>query len=227
VRLQVRVDARMRGKARNANVMGEIPGQTSEIVLLAAHLDSWDITPGADDDGAGVGIVVAALKMLAASGQRPRRTIRVLLAANEEFGLSGADAYALAHAAEIPRHVLAMEADFGSGAVQTLGASVAEADWPRVQQWAVALQGQGVVIGTNANKGGSDIKPLYERGVPVLGPRQDGTAYFDTHHTTQDTVDKLDRVGIEQASRVYAVLAWTASQADNRFERMPVIAASP
>lgn len=225
VSLKLRVDARMRGEAASANVIGEIAGETPEIVLLVAHLDSWDITPGANDDGAGVGIVVAALRMLAASGQKPRRTIRVLLTANEEFGLSGADAYARAHAKELEQHALALEADFGSGAVQTLHAGLTEADWPRIGAWALALKAQGVALGSNGGKGGPDLKSLLERGVPVLGPRQDGTLYFDMHHTTQDTPDKLDRAGIDQASRVYAVLAWTAANVENGFARMPLTAA--
>lgn len=222
LRLHLRLDSHSQGTTTSHNVIGEIPGSTDEIVLLVAHLDSWDNTPGANDDAAGTGIVIAALELLRAGGT-PRRTLRVLLTANEEFGLSGAEAYARVHAAELPRHVLALEADFGSGAVRTLNAGVAANDWPRVQQMAQALKGWGVEPGHNASRGGPDLKPLFERGVPVLAPGQDGSLYFDVHHTPLDGIDRLDAAGIEQAAKVFALLAWTAANAPNTYARPPAL----
>ena len=84
-------------------------------MLLGAHLDSWDLGTGAIDDGAGCGIVIEAARQIAALSPRPRRTIRVVLFANEENGLAGGKAYAKAHAAELGRHVAALEADLGQG----------------------------------------------------------------------------------------------------------------
>jgi carboxypeptidase Q len=102
----------------SANVLAELPGtdKADEIVLVGAHLDSWDLGTGALDDGAGCAIAVAALRAMAALPARPRRTVRVVLFANEELGIGGGLAYARAHADEASRHVAAMEADQGDGA---------------------------------------------------------------------------------------------------------------
>ena len=103
--------------AQSANVIGEVVGRErpEEIVLLGAHLDSWDLGTGALDDGAGCGIVIEAARQIAALSPHPRRTIRVVLFANEENGLAGGKAYAKAHAAELPLHAAALEADLGEG----------------------------------------------------------------------------------------------------------------
>jgi carboxypeptidase Q len=119
VRVSLRLTCRMLPDAESANLVAEVRGRElpEEIVLLGAHLDSWDLGPGALDDAAGMGIVVTAARLLAELPRPPRRTVRVVLYGNEEFGLSGAHAYAERHRDELPRHVLAMEADHGSDRV--------------------------------------------------------------------------------------------------------------
>src|SRR5579871_2879890 len=111
VKLRVRLGCRTDGEAQSANVVGEVVGRErpDEIVLLGAHLDSWDLGDGALDDGAGVGIVLEAGRLIAAARPHPRRTVRVVLFANEEAGLAGATAYAKAHAGELGQHLLATE----------------------------------------------------------------------------------------------------------------------
>ena len=94
-------------------------------MLLGAHLDSWDLGTGAIDDGAGVAIVTAAAKMILDSGDAPRRTIRVVLFANEEFGLDGAEEYERRHAASVKDHVIGLEADSGAGRVWRMSSQVA------------------------------------------------------------------------------------------------------
>lgn len=221
VTLSLSVGARYLKDAMSANVIGEIPGETDEIVLLGAHLDSWDVGTGANDDGAGVAIVIEAARQIARLGIKPRRTLRVVLFANEEFGLSGAKAYARAYAASLDRHVLAMEADFGSGAVFRLDAGVDPAQWPAIEAMARALAPFGVALGRNGARGGADLTPLRERGVPVLDPRQDGSRYFDLHHTAADTLESIDRAGLEQNVAVYAIAAWLAAQHPAGFGRLP------
>src|SRR4029079_13856376 len=97
------------------NVIAEIKGREKpdEIVLLGAHLDSWDLGTGALDDGAGVGIAVAAAKLIRDLSQRPKRTIRVVLFGSEEPGLLGGKAYAEAHKSEIGNYVVVAEPDEG------------------------------------------------------------------------------------------------------------------
>jgi hypothetical protein len=218
VRVRLVLTSHDAGMALSANVVGEIPGETSDIVLLGAHLDSWDITPGANDDAAGVAIVMAAARRVAALGRRPHRTIRVVLFANEEFGASGAKAYARAHAAELGHHIVVMEADSGSGAAWRLNAGVAEADWPFVAGLARDL---GLEVGANGREGGTDVEPSRKLGVPELIVGQEGGAYFDVHHTAADTVDKLDRAGLAQATGVFAVLAHAASERQEGLGRLP------
>lgn len=226
-RLRVHVGSRRFGDAESANVIGEIPGSSDEIVLLAAHLDSWDLGTGANDDAAGVAIVIEAARLIAHAGIRPRRTLRVVLYANEEFGLSGARQYAEAHAAELDRHVLAMEADFGSGAVFQLASRVAEPALPAIASMQELLRPLGVEPAHNQASGGPDLRPLRERGVPVLEPRQDGTLYFDVHHTERDVLASIDRAGLRQNVAVYAVAAYLASEYGPGFGRLPATAAAP
>jgi Zn-dependent M28 family amino/carboxypeptidase len=217
VTARVALESRELPDAPSANVIGEIPGETGEIVLLGAHLDSWDITPGANDDAAGVGIVVAAARRVAALGT-PRRTLRVVLFANEEFGLHGARAYAAAHAAELERHVAVLEADSGSGAPYRLHAWVGKGHWAAVAQVAVGL---GLEPGANGQKGGADVSVLRKLGVPELIVAQDASRYFDVHHTAADTVGMLDRDGLARATGAFAVLAHFAAQRREGFGRLP------
>lgn len=216
-RVRLGIGARDAGEARSANVIGEIAGHTPEIVLLGAHLDSWDITPGANDDAAGVGIAIAAAHRLASLG-KPRRTIRVVLFANEEFGVSGGKAYAQAHADELARHVLVMEADAGSGAPYRLSGWLADADWPEVARLAGEL---GLEPGENRREGGTDVEPLRRLGVPEIVVQQDASRYFDVHHTAHDTVERLDRDGLARATEAFVAAARLASERPAPFSRVP------
>ncbi len=218
VRVRLKLEATDAGMAPSANVVGEIPGETGEIVLLGAHLDSWDITPGANDDAAGVGIVMAAAKRIAALGRKPHRTIRVVLFANEEFGIQGAKAYAAAHATEAGRHALVMEADSGSGVPWKLNGAVAEPDWPEVAQLAQAL---GLELGANGKHGGTDVGEMVKLNAPEIIVVQDAGKYFDVHHTRADTVEALDRAGMVRATGVFARIAHRASERKAPFGRTP------
>ena len=106
--------------ATSANVIGEVPGRErpDEVVVVSGHLDSWDLGTGAVDDGAGVAIAIEAARLVSELPRRPRRTIRVVLFANEESGLAGGKGYVARHAAELPKHAGAFEADSGTGAPQ-------------------------------------------------------------------------------------------------------------
>lgn len=227
VTLRLRLTARELPEAASANVIGEIPGDTGEIVLLGAHLDSWDPGAGAEDDGAGVAIVTEAARRIGGLPHKPRRTIRVLLYANEEFGLSGAKTYAQAHAAELERHIVAMEADHGSRAVYALDSDVPEAALPVVRAITEALKPFKIVAGKNGAEGGADVGELRARGVPLLAPQQDGTFYFDIHHTANDTLDKVDWDGLNQCVAVYAVTAYLAAQYGPGFGRVTATPKEP
>jgi Zn-dependent M28 family amino/carboxypeptidase len=204
VRLKLMLQAREVANAPCGNVIADIVGveKPEEIVLLAAHLDSWDLGTGAIDDGAGVAIVVAAALKAAGPDLKPKRTIRVLLSGAEEVGVHGGAAYAKAHGTE--RHVLATEADFGTKPVWRFSSKASEADLPFFDFVAASLSDLGVERGNNSSDGGADIGALAKAGVPIVGLTQDGTTYFDYHHTANDTLDKVDAAGLEQNVEVYA-----------------------
>jgi len=225
VRLRLVSTARWDGETESANVVGEIPGEglRDEIVLLGAHLDSWDLGTGAHDDATGVGIITAAVKLAAEAKPRPKRTLRVVFYANEEFGLSGARAYAAAHADAIERHVLGMESDLGAFQPFGLTARVAPDRLPLVRAMQSVVESLGIkYLGTEAS-GGADLGPLRELGMPVLDLWTDAAPYFDLHHTANDTFDKVDPTLVRQNVAAYAAIAYLAAHAQGGFGRLPKV----
>lgn len=210
-------------REKSANVVGEIPGQGDldhELVLLAAHLDSWDLGTGAIDDGAGVAIVTAAAKMIKDRGDAPRRTIRVVLFANEEFGLDGAEQYEREHAASIKDHVVGLEADSGAGRVWRFSSQVADDALHLVDEIQALLEPIGLERGDNKAGGGADLGPMRKVGMPVFSITHDDTYYFDYHHTPDDTLDKIDRNDLNQSVAAYVAVAYVAANIEDNFGRL-------
>ncbi len=220
---RLRLGARYLPDAESANVIGEITGRElpDEVILLGCHLDSWDLGTGAVDDGAGCAIMMEAARRIGELPAHPRRTIRVVLFANEEFGLSGARAYAEAHAAELPKHVLAGESDFGSGKVWQVSSRVAPESLPSFDVVAELLAPLGIERGDNQAGGGADLSPMIPARVPVVGLYQDGTDYFDWHHTSNDTLDKVDAKDLDQNVAAWATVAYAAAEMNGDFGRAP------
>ncbi len=222
--LRIHSTARQLPPTTSANVIGEIPGREApeEIVLLGAHLDSWDLGTGALDDGAGVGIVVAAAHLIGELDMPPRRTIRVVLFANEEFGLSGARKYRQMSDEAFANHIAGTEADFGAGRVWRISSNVAPEALDLVAGIHEVLAPLGIERGGNDAGGGADLRPLRTGGMPVFSLTQDGTDYFDYHHTANDTIDRIDREAIDQNVAAYAVWAWIAANLERDFGRLAV-----
>jgi hypothetical protein len=224
VRFYLRLTSRALGEEPSANVIGEVRGAThpDEIVLLGAHLDSWDLGTGAIDDGAGCAIVMAAAKLIASQPRRPARTVRIVLYANEEAGLSGARAYAKEHADELPKHVLALEADLGAGKVWAMRALAAPAGRAFLQEVSRDLAPLGIEWLEPPAFGGADLSPLEPAHVALADLAQDASEYFDYHHTADDTLDKVDPKSLAQVVAAYAVTAWRVADADVVFGPAPV-----
>ncbi len=219
--IRLQTYAGWRGEVISGNVIGEIVGSEApdEIIVIGAHLDSWDTGTGALDDGAGVGIVTAAAKLIMDSGQRPRRTIRVILFGSEEVGLVGARAYANARFQDgtLANHIIGSESDFGAREVWRLTSNVAEHAYPFFDAMHVEMQHLGVVRGPNSGGGGPDMIPLQMMGMPVARLNQNGEDYFEFHHTPNDTFDKIVPEEMAQNVAAWTMFTWMVADTDMNF----------
>ncbi|HWA01275.1 MAG TPA: M20/M25/M40 family metallo-hydrolase [Caulobacterales bacterium] len=214
VRVRLNIEATMQDAAPSGNVLAEIPGRDrgGEIVLAVAHLDSWDLGFGAIDDGAGVAIVTAAAKLIRDLPRRPRRTIRILLAGSEEIGGNGGKAYAEAHRNDT--HIVAAESDFGADRVWRVQTRFGAGALPYARALQLQLAPLGVNPGDNNADPGTDVDPVKDQGVPVITLNQDGSRYFDVHHTANDTLDRIDPQQLRQNVAAWAVFLYMAADSD-------------
>jgi carboxypeptidase Q len=205
VKVKLTLTPRVVKDGEGGNVIAEVPGSdpAAGVVLVACHLDSWDLGTGAFDDATGCGIVAAAAKRILDSGVQPRRTIRILWAGAEENGTYGGKAYFAAHGGE--RHALASESDSGGDRVWKFDAKLSEGAAPIADRLAAALAPLGIARGTGEAGDGADIDLLHKAGVAAIDLAQDATRYFAYHHTPDDTLDKVDLSQLQQN-----VAAWTA-----------------
>lgn len=223
VTVHLDVQNRDPGTVRSGNVIGEIIGseRPEEIIVIGGHLDSWDLGTGAIDDGAGVAITMAAAKAIMDGSVAPKRTIRVVLFGSEETGLWGGRAYAAAHAEELANHVMAAESDFGSGRIYELKPGIATDGLPVMAEIQRVLEPLGIALADNTGGGGPDIGAMRAGGVPVASLSQDGTLYFDLHHTPDDTLDKVSAGDLDQNAAAYAAFVFMVAQYEGRFGPRP------
>jgi carboxypeptidase Q len=192
------------GDQESGNVIAEIPGSDpdAQMVLAACHLDSWDLATGAFDDASGCGIITAAAHRILESSMQPQRTIRLLWAGAEEVGLFGARAYAERNPAEL--HAVAAESDFGADRVWRVEFNLPDSALGDTDRITGLLAPLGIARSPIPATGGADTSPLVSNGVWAIDLQQDGTRYFDLHHTPDDTLDKIDPAQMRQN-----VAAWT------------------
>ena len=191
----------------SGNVVAEVPGRDpgAPMLLVGGHLDSWDLGTGAIDDASGIAIVTAAAKRIMDHG-RPLRTIRIVWFGAEEPGGFGGAAYQKAHPEQ--KYAIAAESDFGADRVWRFGSSYSVSDPAIMAAMMTALAPLGITKYDKAEADGTDVGPAIEAGAPWLSLYQDGTRYFDYHHTPDDTLDKTDPAQLRQN-----VAAWTAALA--------------
>lgn len=221
VRVRLVMGARTPGTVRGYNVIAEIRGRErpDEIVLIGAHLDSWDVGAGAIDDGSGVAMVLETMRALT-TFSAPRRTVRAILFANEEAGLVGAKAYRVAHKAELARHVAALEADSGGSRPLGLAVTTGPGGDDRLKRDLGPLLAP-LKAGRIQAGGSSDISEFEAEGVPLLGLDVDPTHYFDYHHSMADTLDKLDPGELQACAAVFAATTWFLAESDTTLPRIP------
>ena len=210
----LRMEARSLPDARSRNVVAELIGRErpDEVVVLGGHIDSWDVGQGAMDDGGGSVAAWEAVRLMKELGLRPRRTVRVVLWTNEEHGVDGGKAYRDTHAAELDRHVLAMESD--GGVFQPRGIAFAGSDSAaRIMEQVMSLLAPIGATGLQRSDGSpeADIEPLVERGVPGVGLDVESSKYFWYHHTDGDTLDKLDPAEMARCVALMAVVAYVVA----------------
>jgi hypothetical protein len=216
VTVNINVQNEDRGQGTGYNVIGQFNGTENpeQYVLIGGHLDSWDLGTGALDDGAGVALTMAAAKHIS-DVKRTKRSIRVVLFAAEELGLWGAKAYFAQHNNELNNIVAAAESDFGADVVYAFESNVSAESLPVVRAIAKELAPLNIeYIGRNQANGGPDLIPLKAAtSAPIFELAQDGTDYFDYHHTADDTLDKVTPAKLRQNTAAYAVFALMAADA--------------
>ncbi len=206
ITMKLTLNPRWLGTTTSGNVVGEIVGRDPSLppVLLACHIDSWWNAPGAFDDGAGCGIAAAAALHVSHTGQ-PLRTIRVLMAGAEEVGLHGSVAYSKAHIDE--KIGVAFESDFGADRIWRFESNFRETNPDLHARLANSVARFGVANSTIVARGGADINIARDQNTAIIDLQQDGTRYFELHHTPDDTLDKIDPAQLRQNVAVWTQVA--------------------
>jgi hypothetical protein len=193
------------------NVVADYPGSDADggMVILGAHLDSWDLGEGATDNGAGVVAMLEVLRAYHARGLHPRRALRVVLFSGEEQGLLGSRAYVAAHRAELARIQAVLVQDTGSGRVIGIPDMRNDAWYAALMRAVAPTAAVGPVDVVYGPAGGSDFEAFVNAGVPAFPAMQDERDYRShTQHSQVDFFDHVDRADLTQAAQVLAVVAW-------------------
>jgi len=206
--------------APSQNVVAEVVGSTypEQIVLVSGHLDSWDVGHGAMDDGGGAFISWSVLTALNQLGLKPKRTIRFVTWACEEFGGIGAQQYYDRHQSNVSDYDLVMESDMGvfrAEGIQFTGTDQAMQVMQQVGQLLVSLNASQVTTGGD----GTDIDPWMEAGVPGASIANANNDYFWYHHSNGDTMTVLDPDDVDTCAATWAVTAYAVAQLDDMLPR--------
>jgi hypothetical protein len=209
-RVEVEIDNKLiPGPVVVYNTIGEIRGseKPDELVILGAHLDSWDLGQGTTDNGTGTSVVLEAARILSRSGIKPKRTIRFVLFTGEEQGLHGSKAYVEKHKGEMDRTSLALVHDTGTGKVLGIGLQGRTAIQPILEKELTSLKEVGMTDINLRGMGGSDHMSFERVGVPGFAVQQDWAEYRFSHHSQSDTLDKAHESDLIQGAQVLAVTA--------------------
>jgi len=200
--------------APSRNVVAELRGseRPDEVVVVGGHIDSWDVGQGAMDDGGGAFAAWQAVRLMKQLGLRPRRTVRVVLWTNEENGGRGNLGYRDRYAADLERHVLAIESDNGVFAPLGFGVSGSDSAVALASQIGGLLAGiKAGVVERETQGSEADVEPLVDRGVPGMGLKVDASRYFWYHHSAADTFDKIDAGDMARCVAALAVMAYVVA----------------
>ncbi|MBA3560398.1 MAG: M20/M25/M40 family metallo-hydrolase [Gemmatimonadaceae bacterium] len=221
VRLQATITNTMgRDSLMQWNTVAEIRGseKPDEVVLLGAHLDSWDLGTGTTDNATGSIAVLEAARILKAAGVKPRRTIRFVLFSGEEQGLYGSTKYAESHRHELDRFQAVAVLDNGTGRIKGMALQGRDELADLWKSLFASVEQLGPFAVRTGNKGGTDHLPFLSYGVPAFNYDQETRGYGHTHHSQVDTYDHAVLDDVKQAA---TVMAATAYQLANLPELLP------
>ncbi len=191
------------------NVIGQIDGseRSDEIIVVGGHLDSWDLGDGSHDDGAGIVQSMEVLRILKSLNYKPKRTIRVVLFANEENGLRGGNKYAELAKKNNETHFFALESDAGGFSPRGFSFDTSESEFNSLKEFKHLFKEYGAdnfIIGGS----GADIGPLKDNKIILAGLRPDPQRYFDYHHAASDTFDKINKRELELGAAAMTALVY-------------------
>jgi carboxypeptidase Q len=221
VRMRLVLTPRNIGRRGSGNVVAEVPGSdpSAGVIVIGGHLDSWDLGTGAVDNAAGVAITTAAAHRIMRAGT-PRRTIRVVLFGSEEVGGNGGEDFLVRHRDD-GNVVLVGESDFGADRVWRVNFKLAPANAALADRVAALLAPLGIVRGPDPANAGADLGGWVNAGTAAIDLGQDGTRYFDYHHTPDDTLDKVDPVQLRQNVAAWTAMLHAVANAPEAIERVP------
>jgi len=207
------------GPVDTANVVGEITGgeHPEQVVVVGAHLDSWDLSEGTTDDGTGVSGVLAAADAIMKSGQRPRRTIRFILFTGEEQGLLGSLAYVKQHAAEMKDHLGAIVLDEGQGPIKEFQMGGRNDLIPPMEAFVDALENVREIRVIDRCEFGMDTGAFILAGLPGINMQQDSPDYKYTNHSAADALEAVKPDVLTQNATIMAMTAFWLADRPDRF----------
>ena len=218
--LTERLDIESGPSYESFNVIGEIKGARSdEIVVMGAHLDSWDLGGGALDNGANVALMIDVARQMVRVGYKPARTIRFALWNGEEQGLNGSFGYTRAHEAELDRHVMAGSVDIGCGRITGFFTNGRAELVESVDRHLVPLAGLGPFTQVNAPIVGTDNFDFMLQGVPNLVANQEAATYGPNYHARSDELDKCDPLQLRLNAVVVAAVVYGFAEDAVRWPR--------
>jgi carboxypeptidase Q len=205
------------------NTVAEIRGseKPDEIVVLGAHLDSWDLGTGTTDNGTGSIVVLEAARAIEKLGLQPKRTIRFALFSGEEQGLNGSRAYVAAHKDELPKISAALIHDTGTGRVISISLMRNYQARQVMDKVVAPMHSLGLLELSERWMTGSDHVPFEEAGVPGFYCIQEPAQYFQTHHSQADTFDQAHEADLVEGAQVIAAWAYNVAQLPELLPRKP------
>jgi len=217
VALSLSIDNQIGGPYEARNVVAEIRGseRPNEIVLLGAHLDSWDLGTGANDNGINAALVIDVARGIKSLGIRPRRTIRFVLFTGEEQGMWGSAGYVKTHAAELDQHAAVVIFDIGSGRTEGFYLNGRDELRRTVEEALRPVRGKRVWSNPLDGIDGTDNFDFLLAGVPNLVANQNALPYLPDYHAESDVFDAVDIKEAKNNDGIAAALVWGLANSPN------------